>query len=339
MAFEWNFRELMRPRLANAYANRTWETIPTQPTEPMPTQMDPNGQAWLASQQARNAQNMQGYIPNNAKQGYGYDYEDRSQSIAGEVGQDYYGTAAGDRGATAATIVPEKIKSLESQIAQLEQRIAANKQKLQNWGGVENQIAALEARKINRQDPTSIWRWKVERDDARRIANSQNNNSTAKANALIEANNELDNMIINDSLDTPTKNAMLSKLSGIKSTLEKLGLPTERVKEKIDLLKGNGEQTSREQAKTDWNGLKGKPGLKSSEIQAALDDKNMNWDPDERKEAENLRDKLKKHEADAQDIEDMKADYKRRTGKDFDKEKPEVQKFEIKRWKRKKSKK
>ena len=156
MAFEWNFRELMRPRLANAYANSTWETIPTQPTEPMPTQMDPNGQAWLASQQARNAQNMQGYIPNDAKQGYGYDYEDRSQSIAGEVGQDYYGTAAGDRGATATTIVPEKIKSLESQIAQLEQRIAANKQKLQNWGGVENQIAALEGRKINRQDPTSI---------------------------------------------------------------------------------------------------------------------------------------------------------------------------------------
>ena len=164
MAFDWNFRELMRPRLANAYANRTWETIHTQPTEPMPTQMDPNGQAWLASQQARNAQNMQGYIPNDAKQGYGYDYEDRSQSIAGEVGQDYYGTAGGDRGATAATIVPEKIKSLESQITALEQRIAANKQKLQNWGGIENQIAALEARKFNRQDPTSVWRWKQDRE-------------------------------------------------------------------------------------------------------------------------------------------------------------------------------
>lgn len=164
MAFEWNFRELMRPRLADAYARRTYETLPEQPANPMPTQLDPQGQGWIAAQQARNAQSMQGYIPNDAKQGYGYDYEDRSQSIPGEVGQDYYGTAGGDKGATAATIVPEKIKSLESQIAQLEQRIAANKQKLQNWGGVENQIAALEARKINRQDPTSVWRWKQDRD-------------------------------------------------------------------------------------------------------------------------------------------------------------------------------
>lgn len=338
MAFEWNFRELMRPRLANAYANRTWETIPTQPTEPMPTQMDPNGQAWLASQQARNAQNMQDYIPNDAKQGYGYDYEDRSQSIAGEVGQDYYGTAAGDRGATAATIVPEKIKSLESQIAQLEQRIAANKQKLQNWGGVENQIAALEARKINRQDPTSIWRWKVERDDARRIANSQNNNSTAKANALIEANNELDNMIIDDSLDTPTKNAMLSKLSGIKSTLEKLGLPTKNVDEKIDLLKGNGEQTSREESTTDFETLLNNPNL-SVEMIDKFEATKPNLSRADWGKLDNKREELRKAEAAKQDEKDMKADYKKRTGKDFDMQKPEVQEFEKKRWKRKKAKK
>lgn len=164
MAFEWNFRELMRPRLANAYANRTWETTPTQPTEPMPEHMDPNGQAWLAAQQARNAQNMQGYIPNDAKQGYGYDYEDRSQSIPGEVNQDYYGNAGGDRGATAAQVTPNQIKEIQSQIEVIEKRLAENKAKLQNWGGVANKIAAIEARKVNSQDPTSIWRWKESQD-------------------------------------------------------------------------------------------------------------------------------------------------------------------------------
>ena len=169
MAFEWNFRELMRPRLADAYARRTYETLPEQPVNPMPTQMDPQGQGWLAAQQARNAQNMQGYVPNEAKQGYGQDYEDRAQSIAGEVGQDYYGNAGGDRGATAAQVTPNQIKDLQSQIEVIEKRLAENKAKLKNWTGNGNQIAAIEARKINAQDPTSIWRWKQGQDQAMTI--------------------------------------------------------------------------------------------------------------------------------------------------------------------------
>jgi hypothetical protein len=239
MAFEWNFRELMRPRLADAYARRTYETLPEQPTNPMPTQMDPQGQGWLAAQQARNAQSMQGYIPNEAKQGYGQDYEDRSQSIAGEVGQDYYGNAGGDRGATAAQVTPNQIKDLQSQIEVIEKRIADNKAKLSNWTGNADKIAAIEARKINVNDPTSIWRWKEDRDNARRIANEQNKpNDTAKANALIEVANAVDNMIIDDRLDTPTANAMLSKLADYKTMLQKNGLPTSIVDEKIKKIKG-----------------------------------------------------------------------------------------------------
>lgn len=169
MAFEWNFRELMRPRLADAYARRTYETLPEQPVNPMPTQMDPQGQGWLAAQQARNAQNMQGYVPNEAKQGYGQDYEDRAQSITGEVGQDYYGNAGGDRGVAAAQVTPNQIKDLQSQIEVIEKRLAENKAKLKNWTGNGNQIAAIEARKINAQDPTSVWRWKQGQDQAMTI--------------------------------------------------------------------------------------------------------------------------------------------------------------------------
>jgi len=252
------------------------------------------------------SQAMQGYTPNSAGR------PSVPNDMHGGMGQpdlEGYGESlqAASDAAAQAQAKEQQIADIESQISALEKRIAENKTKLQKWTGNADQIAAIEARKINSQDPTSIWRWKVDRDEARRIANAQNKpNDVARANALIEANNILDSMIINDSLDTPTKNAMLSKLADVKTNLEKNGLPTKDVDKKIELLKGNGEQTTREQAKTDWKGLKGKPDLTSKEIQTALDDKNMNWDPDERKEAENLRDKLKKHEAATRDVKNMK---------------------------------
>lgn len=67
----------------------------------------------------------------------------------------------------------EQIKALEGQIAEIQARIAQNQAKLKNFTGSTNQIAALEARKINSQDPTMIWRWQKQRED------------TAKANANI----------------------------------------------------------------------------------------------------------------------------------------------------------
>lgn len=57
-----------------------------------------------------------------------------------------------------------QIDSVKARISELESQIAANQAKLNNWQGVGGQIAALEARKINGQDPTSIWRWKAGMD-------------------------------------------------------------------------------------------------------------------------------------------------------------------------------
>jgi hypothetical protein len=252
------------------------------------------------------SQAMQGYTPNSAGR------PSVPNDMHGGMGQpdlEGYGESlqAASDAAAQAQAKEQQIADIESQISALEKRIAENTAKLQNFAGNADQIAAIEARKINSADPTAIWRWKVDRDEAKRIANAQNKpNDTARANALIDANNTLDSMIINDSLDTPTKNAMLSKLADVKSSLEKNGFDTSRVNSMISKLKGNGEQTTREQAKTDWKGLKGKPDLTSNEIQTALDNPDMNWDPDERKEAENLRDKLKKHEAATQDVKNMK---------------------------------
>lgn len=58
----------------------------------------------------------------------------------------------------------QQIADIESEIKEIEKRIATNTAKLQNFSGNAGKIAAIEARKINRQDPTSIWRWKAGMD-------------------------------------------------------------------------------------------------------------------------------------------------------------------------------
>lgn len=284
------------------------------------------------------AQNMQGYTPNAAGRPF------TPNDMHGGMGQpdlDGYGESlqAASDAVAQAQAKEQQIADIQSQISVLENRIKENTAKLQNWTGNADHIAAIEARKINRQDPTSIWRWKVDRDEARRIANAQNKpNDTARANALIDANNTLDSMIIDKNLDTPTKNAMLSRLADVKSNLEKNGFDSSRAQKMIDQLKGNGPQTPREQAKTTWHGLQGKKDLTSAELDAAINDPNINWDPNDLEDAKNLSDKLKKHEAATQSVKDMKADYKRRTGKDFDKADPYIQKKEQERWKKRNKK-
>lgn len=303
--------------------------------------------------------NMKGYNPNlqeqryigrtpqqfnNAGQGQGYTFNDPEFTQYMHEQQQAEQEAA--RIEQQAAQREQRISDIQSQIAELEKRIADNTSKLQKWTGPADQIAAIEARKINSQDPTMIWRWKVGQDEARRIAKDEKdkNKKLAKENALYEIQNELASIIVDDKMDSSTRNAHLSKLAGLKTLAQKNGIDPIDIDKMIKEVKGDGgEQTTREKAQTDWKGLKGKPGLTSKDIQASLDNSDMNWDPDERKEAENLRDKLKKQEADkaaaAQDVENMKADYKKRTGEDFDRLKPEVQAYEIKRWKRKKAKK
>lgn len=63
----------------------------------------------------------------------------------------------------------KRIADIQSEIAMLEKRIADNTAKLHNFTGNAGQIAAIEARKINAQDPTSIWRWKQGQDQTMAI--------------------------------------------------------------------------------------------------------------------------------------------------------------------------
>lgn len=73
-----------------------------------------------------------------------------------------------------------KIAKLEQQIAMVKERIARNERALsgKSYEDANNQIAALEMRKINSQDPTTIWRWQQQRQDTK-AANEQVKSNTA----------------------------------------------------------------------------------------------------------------------------------------------------------------
>ena len=82
----------------------------------------------------------------------------------------------------------EKIAQLEQQIAQVKERIARNKRALsgKSYEDVNNQIAALEMKKINSQDPSMIWRWQQQRQD------TKNANDVVKKNTANKFVNEVE---------------------------------------------------------------------------------------------------------------------------------------------------
>lgn len=81
----------------------------------------------------------------------------------------------------------EKIAQLEQQIAQVKERIARNKRALsgKSYEDVNNQIAALEMKKINSQDPSMIWRWQQQRQDTLKA------NANTKTNAAEQFKNKV----------------------------------------------------------------------------------------------------------------------------------------------------
>lgn len=175
----------------------------------------------------------------------------------------------------------QQIADIQSQITALEKRIKENTTKLNNWAGNADQIAAIEARKINSQDPTSIWRWKVDRDEARRIAKMEKDKTKqlTTANAMYEIQNDLDSIIVDDKMDSATQKAYLGKLAGLKTLAQKNGISTSAIDAKIKEVKGETETsktkgpegteyegTSREQWDNEAEELLGKPNLTQGDI-------------------------------------------------------------------------
>ncbi len=93
-----------------------------------------------------------------------------------------------------------KIAKLESQIAQVEERIARNKRALygKSYEDVNNKLSQMELDKIGfrfngqptNTDPTSFWKWNQARQDTKETYDKQNQNTFTKwansANALLK---------------------------------------------------------------------------------------------------------------------------------------------------------
>lgn len=197
---------------------------------------------------------MNGYFSNNAvaNNSQGFSVPNQQHGGMSQPDLEGYGASlqAASDAAAQAQAREQQIASIQSQIKSLEARIAENQAKLKNWSsnGVADQIAAIEARKINGQDPTSIWRWKTERDEARRLANEQKNTSDniVRANALFEIQNDLDSIIVDDKMTSQDQKAYLSKLSNLKTLAQKNNLPTDAIDKKIKQVKGETEQPTQE---------------------------------------------------------------------------------------------
>ena len=127
----------------------------------------------------------------------------------------------------------QRIAEIESEIKEIETRIATNTAKLQNFTGNADKIAAIEARKINAQDPTSIWRWK-EGVNQQRINRQQDLERIEKEKA--KAKDEQKQFIRNKISSTlPTMsigwNTSPAQIQQFKNTLA--GLKTEAMNSKL----------------------------------------------------------------------------------------------------------
>lgn len=230
----------------------------------------------------------------------------------------------------------QEIANIKSKISVLEKRIKENTTKLNNWTGNADQIAAIEARKINRQDPTSIWRWKVDKDEARRIAKMEKDKTKqlTAANAMYEIQNDLDSIVVDDKMDSATQKAYLGKLAGLKTLAQKNGISTSAIDAKIKEVKGETETsktkgpegteyegTSREQWDNEAEELLGKPNLTQGDIMK-FKQKNPNISNEVRQKLEAKHSAL--IESDKKKTYEKKwnsylADYEKQNGKVSDK--------------------
>lgn len=177
------------------------------------------------------SQAMQGYTPNSAGR------PSVPNDMHGGMGQpdlEGYGESlqAASDAAAQAQAKEQQIADIESQISALEKRIAENKTKLQKWTGNADQIAAIEARKINSQDPTMIWRWKMGQDaakqqradDLKRIeAEKQKTESKNKQMNQYKIDNILQGAMPSNARTRDELNMMQSKLNDAEELAKQYG--------------------------------------------------------------------------------------------------------------------
>lgn len=136
-----------------------------------------------------------------------------------------------------------KIAQLESQIAMVKERIARNERALtgKSYDDANNKIAALEMRKINSSDPTTLWRWQQQRQDTNAA------NANTRANAAAQFANTVDMWV--NTRPAPTTEGIAQQISNINSAIrdgKNVGADVSRLqtkKEELEaLIYGNDTQ-------------------------------------------------------------------------------------------------
>lgn len=183
MSFNWNFRR--EPDISNY----DWKKSPEDLSEIATEQMQgyrPNTALVPGSPVEQGIASMNGYTPNarfsvpNYRhggyaqpdlEGYGESLEAASEAASVEAQKEIQRQA--------------RIEELKSQIELVQNRINENIAKLNNFTGSIDAIASLEAEKINSTDPTTIWRWNVQRQD------TKESNINLKKEAIEKFKNEV----------------------------------------------------------------------------------------------------------------------------------------------------
>lgn len=141
-----------------------------------------------------------------------------------------------------------QINSIKSRISELESQIAANQAKLKNWEGVGGKVAALEARKINSQDPTSVWRWKATQDAAKQqraedLARLETEKKKTKDEQKLHVQNKLDSYLptMAVGLNTSPEQAQqfMNTLAGLETEASNYGIDDPRIAEMKAKLSGD----------------------------------------------------------------------------------------------------
>ena len=106
-----------------------------------------------------------------------------------------------------------KIAQLEQQIAQVKERINRNERALtgKSYEDVNNKLAALEMKKINSSDPTTLWRWQQQRQD------TKDANANTKANAAAQFANTVDMWV--NTRPAPTTEGIMQQISNLNSAI------------------------------------------------------------------------------------------------------------------------
>lgn len=161
MSFNWNFRR--EPDLSNY----DWEVSPKDLSEIATEQMQgyrPNTALVPSSPVEQGIASMNGYTPNAQFSVPNYRHGGYAQPDLEGYGESL----------EAASVEAQKeiqrqarIEELKSKIELVQNRINENIAKLNNFTGSIDAIASLEAEKINSTDPTTIWRWNVQRQDTK----------------------------------------------------------------------------------------------------------------------------------------------------------------------------